>query len=252
MKLNSRILPKKRNRASRYLFYAKRANAFQSAVFSKNNRLRPFSFPARRIVINLAGKKRLLKTLTLLGSLTPKELRQFDDRIAGQQRAGLQRLYRYLKRWLKKAGKPEKAALFKATFQKAYSKKRDYLLRNELRLLNTALTDFITLRAAEEKIKSDGEQRDYFLLEGLRQRQLMDLYRKEFRGALERSVKKESMFIAEGAMHWHIYHCLIDLNRGDEIAQEVIDLCNERIRYLSQRYIGRVRKTEEWRANAGR
>jgi hypothetical protein len=81
-----------------------------------------------------------MKTYNLIKLLSPKDIVAIDSLVKDKGRDSLMRLWKAV---LKQDFSDKKAQLFKLTFQDTYSKERDYLLRNELRLLNEVITQYI-------------------------------------------------------------------------------------------------------------
>jgi hypothetical protein len=96
-----------------------------------------------------------MRTIELLQSLTATELGSLRQQVAGSKRKSLQNLFTELKRYLKNEKIPANPVLFKAAFGKPYIKTKDYLLRNELRLLNKLIYEFLIIKKFREQIKTD-------------------------------------------------------------------------------------------------
>lgn len=96
-----------------------------------------------------------MRTIELLKALTGTELNTIKEQLSGGRRKSLQNLFTELKRHLKTEKIPANALLFKAAFGKPYVKAKDYLLRNELRLLNEAIYEFLIFKKFREQIKTD-------------------------------------------------------------------------------------------------
>ena len=119
----------------------------------------------------------LLKTTQLLKLLTAKERKDFLLVIKNNKRRSTQKLLDVLLKY-KKKNRPE---LFEAVFDKKYEENKDYLLRNELRILNQHLEKFIAckgLNAKEEKI---------LFLKAIQKKGLNDLFEKEIKKEIEKN-----------------------------------------------------------------
>lgn len=81
-----------------------------------------------------------MKTIELLTLVNGDERKYFVKSLQNHKRKNLGRLFSAIE---KGKGKPDKETLFKAIFGKKYTKDKDYLLRNELRLLNNEIENFI-------------------------------------------------------------------------------------------------------------
>lgn len=90
-----------------------------------------------------------MRTIQLLKSLSQKELKLIEKQVHEGKRKSLVPLFKELKRSLLKGTQISNPDMFKKTFGTAYEKRKDYLLRNELRLLN----DIIYRYLVEDSLK---------------------------------------------------------------------------------------------------
>jgi|GEM_PF-6840441 hypothetical protein len=81
-----------------------------------------------------------MRTIELIAELDEKEKKEFTKKLKAHSRKSLLNLYVLL---LKSSPEPDKKKLFNVAFGKNYTAAKDYLLRNELRLLNHELEQFI-------------------------------------------------------------------------------------------------------------
>lgn len=91
-----------------------------------------------------------MRTLELLKALSPGELKAIENQLVSGKRKSLLTLFKQLRRHRAGNAVPENEELFKKTFLKPYSKKRDYLLRNELRLLNELIYEYLAMECFKE------------------------------------------------------------------------------------------------------
>jgi len=96
-----------------------------------------------------------MRTLHLLEALTKKELQLIEEKILAGKRKGLLPLFKHLKKYRLNDVKPDRADLYKRAFGSAYSKNKDYLLRNELRLLNEIIYEFLVMDCFKEHISKN-------------------------------------------------------------------------------------------------
>lgn len=80
-----------------------------------------------------------MKTKQLIQTFTDKELMSIEKALLTQKNAQLLPIFS----WLKKHEEYEKEILFEFVYKETYSTKKDYLLRNEIRNLNTFLKEYI-------------------------------------------------------------------------------------------------------------
>jgi hypothetical protein len=86
----------------------------------------------------------------LLKSLSKKELETVQEMILSGKRKSLIPLFKELKRYKAKETAPDRAELYRKIFGKPYSKGKDYLLRNELRLLNDIIYELMVMESLKE------------------------------------------------------------------------------------------------------
>ncbi len=103
-----------------------------------------------------------MKTLILIGLLSKVELRELGQLIKQRKRASLEALWKYLNSNKDHTDKP---VFFKSVFGEAFEASKDYLLRNELRLLNNILEDYIAQKEVLAKLAASNIQRDINILE---------------------------------------------------------------------------------------
>lgn len=82
-----------------------------------------------------------MKTIQLLNTLNALQQQKLKLKLKDNKRESLYKIYNYLQKWSfenpqSKFEQPEKERLFKKIFAYKYEESKDYLLRNELRLLN--------------------------------------------------------------------------------------------------------------------
>jgi|ERR1043165_131203 hypothetical protein len=94
-----------------------------------------------------------MRTLDLLKALTERELAEFDELIGSEKRKSLQQLHACLKKYRKKTDLPGNEELFKKAFGKVYTTAQNYLLRNELRLLNDLIYDYLINATFHDYVK---------------------------------------------------------------------------------------------------
>lgn len=94
-----------------------------------------------------------MRTLDLLKAFSDKEIEKIDDIISQQKRKSLQLLYDLIKKYRKRNGEPTNDELYKKSFGKPYTSDKNYLLRNELRLLNEILYEYLTVETFRKYIK---------------------------------------------------------------------------------------------------
>ncbi len=133
-----------------------------------------------------------IKAIRLAKLLTEQEAAAFGKIIAGQKRQSLALLFDFIQKEIQRpsVSLQEKERLFNIAFGKKYSKKEDYLLRNELRLLANALTDFFALEKIRNTLLNDADQKQPFFLQCLLDKKDYDLFESESPKALREALNE--------------------------------------------------------------
>lgn len=118
-----------------------------------------------------------MRTLDLLQSFMGSELDELAVIVSGSKRTALVKLFKELREATHKDQEPENARLFKKIYGKTYVKEKDYLLRNELRLLNEILYKFLADKTALKHIEENKSLFYYWLARGYFDRKIRGLFR---------------------------------------------------------------------------
>ena len=127
------------------------------------------------------------RNVALVALLTSKELKVFSNLLSEGKRTSLPLLFDGICAGLK-SSKPnalEKESLFKKAFGDAYSKDKDYLLRNELRLLSKELTSFLAVEQTKKAMRDDSLEEKRLLLQSYIDRKAHDLFDREWEKVVE-------------------------------------------------------------------
>ncbi len=128
-----------------------------------------------------------MKTNKIIQLLSEKEREKFAFVLKKRKKERLVLLFDYL--CACKEEKPDKAALFALLFGQGYEKKKDYLLRNELRLLNARLLKFLS--ACYVSVVYDWQQ-DLNVLRLYLQRSAYDLFEETWRRVHAKAEKAQA------------------------------------------------------------
>lgn len=104
-----------------------------------------------------------MRALELLRALSDREVDKIDGLIKLQKRKSLQQLYTAIKKYLKRSGLPTSQELYLKAFEKEYNSEKNYLLRNELRLLNEVIYDYLVNETFKEYLKNNRSTYYYWL-----------------------------------------------------------------------------------------
>ncbi|MFN8287968.1 MAG: hypothetical protein U0V74_14520 [Chitinophagales bacterium] len=113
-----------------------------------------------------------MRALEVLRVLSDREISKIDALVKAQKRKSLQHIYAALKKYRKRSGIPTHDELYVAAFEKEYSSDKNYLLRNELRLLNELLYEYLIQDTFSEYIKKHRSTYYYWLARSFFDRKL--------------------------------------------------------------------------------
>lgn len=132
------------------------------------------------------------KTYKLIHSLTKKELKIFTESIQGNTKR-LSLLQGYLA-YFKNSNKHEFKSFYAFYYKKKYNKSFDNVLRNEFRLLNRLLEDFIIKLQFNKAKKENYYFYKKLYLNHLLEKNVLDLFEKEILKVFKRIDEKEDYF----------------------------------------------------------
>jgi hypothetical protein len=113
-----------------------------------------------------------MRTLELLRALNDREIKDFEELLNSQKRKTLPKLYGAIKKYRKIEGVPATEELFELIFKKEYTADKNYLLRNELRLLNELFYNFFIDITFSDYIKKHKSTYNYWLARAFFERKL--------------------------------------------------------------------------------
>ncbi len=113
-----------------------------------------------------------MRTLEILRALSDREILETDVLINSQKRQSLISLYEAVKKYRKRSGVPSGEEMFKEAFKKTYTKEKNYLLRNELRLLNELFYDFLINKTFSAYLKKHKSTYNYWLARAFDERRM--------------------------------------------------------------------------------
>lgn len=127
----------------------------------------------------------LERSYLLINSLTKKELEQLDFVIKNKKRDGLKNLHKFIQKQKKTSTNGSKDKIYKAIFSETYTKEKDYLLRNEIRLYNNEIK---LILAASGLLKNSTISNQLYIDE-LNKRNVKELVETEFKKTIASEVK---------------------------------------------------------------
>lgn len=116
-------------------------------------------------------------TIRLVQLMSDKELAGFRQHLALLKRSSMLKLFDEIQQPSNLEYDKEK--VFETVFLSKYSEKKDYLLRNEFRLLSAELKKFVAIEKMKERAEEDSVFQNSFFLEWLSQKNEFDTEEKE-------------------------------------------------------------------------
>ena len=135
-----------------------------------------------------------MKTVELIRALKPSERKQFEIYIKSYKRQSLAELYRLLDKHLRSKYAeqwPEKSRLYQQLYQEGYEPEKDYLLRNELRLLAEALEEFMLGIYVEQRYLKQPKTRDLDILRSFLARGQYALFERQWQHIYKEALQRE-------------------------------------------------------------
>jgi tetratricopeptide (TPR) repeat protein len=150
-----------------------------------------------------------MRTLHLLRAFNDKEIAELDLVVAGKERKTLLTLYTAVKVYRKRNSEPTVDLLYKKVFNKKYTADKDYLIRNELRLLNKVFYDFLALAALKSKLKEDEGFYDVWLARALYDRRIDAVLDEDMEGWLRQAEERDLPAHTAALMNIGFYNDLV-------------------------------------------
>lgn len=122
------------------------------------------------------------RTIELVRLLSQKEKKAFAQQLEGGKRNSLPFLFNGICAALKskRGSEPTKELLFRLTFDEPYSKDKDYLLRNEFRLLSKELSTFLSFEQVKKNFRDNSLEEKFAFLQSLIDRKAINLFEREW------------------------------------------------------------------------
>lgn len=135
-----------------------------------------------------------MRTLDIVRALSPDEVKDLETSLSTHKRPGLLRLFRQLVLSSKDDSEPDNTLLFKKVFEEDYTKNKDYLLRNELRLLNEILYKYLAERTAIMHLAKNNSLYSYWLARAYFERGIKTLFRSDIDEMIKAAASHQESF----------------------------------------------------------
>lgn len=182
-----------------------------------------------------------MKALQLVNSLNSAEQSAFDAVIKNKGRKPLYFLWKYLLKY--EGEKPEKTDMYLFAFKTKYNSKKDYLLRNELRILSDELTNYIIQKDFDDEIKQNPHFKNLRYLKALRRRNLDKIFLSDYDKIAAKANDEMQIDFAEEMAREKML-VLYYVFDSQHIANEVYKACEEYVEAVAERAQFSVRLSE--------
>ncbi len=190
-----------------------------------------------------------MKTIDLLNSLQGREKKDFETVIKTHKRESLKKLYFFLKKRLNREDEPDKGALYQTVFGKKYSSSKGYLIRNELRLLNDELEDFLVKRQLEKAFKTNPNLYNLWLLRALKDRKLHTEFEAHYKKTIPKAQENLQYELIDKMMTLYLQHLIVHTEITEDLYENTIHAgYMERIQWVQKDAVRKIRATEVMKA----
>lgn len=178
------------------------------------------------------------RTVALVALLSKQEMKVFSQQLGDAKRASLPLLFDAICAGLKssKANSLEKEILFEKTFGSGYSKEKDYLLRNELRLLSKELTSLLALEQTKKAMRDNPLEEKRLLLQSYIDRKAHDLFDREWDKVVEEAKEQLRLDIALDIQKLAVEHLIGTRQATVENYNQLLELLADYQETLQQHF----------------
>ncbi|MFN8322418.1 MAG: hypothetical protein U0T74_07140 [Chitinophagales bacterium] len=178
------------------------------------------------------------KAFSLLSGLTEKELAACSKAIKIHKRKTLQKLYKVLLSERKKK-EPEQTVVYQQVFGKPYAKGKDYIIRNEYRLLYDWLLNQIYSYHTQKSEISTDYMLQYFLKNGLH-----ELFEEEFKSTWKTALAEDNTKTLLTLSDLNLNYYLTAKTQNLDNALKITELAQKRLALLQVDFLRNMRKEE--------
>jgi tetratricopeptide (TPR) repeat protein len=185
-----------------------------------------------------------MRTLELLKSLSKKELKLIEEQVLLGKRKTLVPLFKELKKFTTQQEEPARPDLYKKTFGHAYAKNKDYLLRNELRLLNEIVYELLATESFKEHSAKNKSVFNRWLAQSFHDRR-MPVFAEDINGFL--NYAKEHVQLDEASAMFALrssWASSFPISAKERDREKAVEHVKEWKYEEERRFLHRVRKIE--------
>ncbi len=185
-----------------------------------------------------------MKTFELLAGIQSSELKACDSVIKSQGRASLHKLFVHLCGRVAAGKAPEKQAMYQAAFGASYETAKDYLLRNELRLLNDRLLQFLARREFEIECETNDNFYHQWILKALGRRGIQRQLKLAFGNYHDKAESDGQYDICCDMLGRRLQSLIQSSPTKDDKGAEPLDLIRRQRSMLQRQFVRSLRELE--------
>jgi|GEM_PF-2585005 len=185
-----------------------------------------------------------MKALEIISSFSSKEKKLFESVIKNSKRNTLKLFFSQLKKHKFSIQKINKSQIFEYIFKQPYTKKLDYLWRNEIRILDKQLYEFMVQKTVVQTLKQQPHTFARYLLQAFYDRKLYHLYEIEFKKTLSNFIKLAQYEEATQIIHQYINYLKNQKGITYNILFEIIEYSKQMSLLALKQYTTQLRRAE--------
>lgn len=178
----------------------------------------------------------ILKTQKYLAAMSANELRKLDQIMELQKRDSLKRLYRAVKRNVKQLPELDKKRLYSKVFERPYETDMDYLLRNELRLLQEKINSLLVQIESEVLYTENTAHADFLYLTALVKHNLFNELESQFPKLYQAAIDAMDHYHAHKIAMLYFNYLMLHKEIGPQLLAEARGILQEDIKHLKYFY----------------
>lgn len=128
-----------------------------------------------------------MRTIDLIRALTDPDIKAIEKSLNGLKREGLRLAFREMKKYASRSNYPTHKELFEKIMGEAYTKEKDYLLRNKMRQINELIYEYLAIDTFRKHLTENSAAYDYWLAKAYYDRRLNNLFESDMEGFLNRA-----------------------------------------------------------------
>jgi len=180
------------------------------------------------------------KVLQLVKILSKEELNLIKKRLKQSNQKRLLKLVEHLS---KIANQPvDKKTVYEYLFEDEYSSKKDYLIRNEYRLLSQRIERLLAELDLQEQLNNQKTLFHFHLLEALQKRKAYDLFQKEYTESYKQALAQKDYYAAFNITELNFIHFAHFQNLKKKDWSQLENLNKLGLQHLSSYYLTAFRQ----------